>query len=203
MTAFAHSPSAFHPPDLTLPMAEAAAVSDAYASANTILEYGSGGSTIIAAEMVGKTIFSVESDVNWVSGFHAWFAANKPKATVHLHVVDIGATADWGAPVNQRGWRRYHHYPISVWDRDDFAHPDVVLIDGRFRMACFLTTLYRITRPVTVLFDDYRNRAAYHRVESLVQPSMLIGRMARFDLVPRRFAPENMAMFVDAFSRPA
>jgi hypothetical protein len=203
MTAFASSPSAHHPPDLTLPSAEAAAVAEAYASANIILEYGSGGSTVIAAEMDGKTIFSVESDASWVAGFQSWFAANKPKATVHLHVVDIGQTAEWGAPVSQRGWRRYHHYPISVWDRDDFVHPDVVLIDGRFRLACFLTTLYRITRPITVLFDDYRNRPVYHRVETLVQPSTLIGRMARFDLVPRTLAPENMAMFVDAFSRPA
>lgn len=201
MTAFAESPTAFHPPDLTLPTAEAAAVAETYASAATILEYGSGGSTIIAAEMDGKTIFSVESDASWVSGFQAWFAVNKPKATVHLHVVDIGITADWGKPVNHRGWRRYHHYPISVWDRDDFVHPDVVLIDGRFRLACFLTTLYRITRPVTVLFDDYKDRPAYHRVETLVQPSTLIGRMARFDLVPRTLAPENMAMFVDAFCR--
>lgn len=186
-----------------MPAAEAAAVVDAYTNAATILEYGSGGSTIVAADLPGKTVFSVESDAGWAAGFSSWFAVNPPKSTVHLHVVDIGETGDWGTPVDKRGWRRYHQYPLSVWDRADFIHPDVVLIDGRFRLACFLTVLYRISRPVAVFFDDYRNRTVYHRAEAFVQPSTFIGRMARFDLTPRSLAAKDMAMFVDAFSRPA
>jgi hypothetical protein len=203
MTALAQSPAAQTRPTLTLPPAEAAAVADLYATATSILEYGSGGSTVLAAEMPGKTIFSVESDASWAAGLLAWFDENPPASTVHLHAVDIGPTGDWGMPINQRGWRRYHHYPLSVWDRADFIHPDVVLIDGRFRLACLLTVLHRTTRPVTVLFDDFRDRPVYHRAEMLVQPSSLIGRMARFDLVPRNLAPTDLAMFVDAFSRSA
>jgi hypothetical protein len=203
MTALAPIPAIQVRPTLTLPPAEAAALTAAYAAADVILEYGSGGSTVLAAEMSGKTVFSVESGADWAAGLQAWFDENPPASTVHLHAVDIGPTGDWGAPISQRGWRRYHHYPLSVWDRTDFLHPDVVLIDGRFRLACLLTVLHRITRPVVVLFDDYRDRNVYHRAETLVQPSSLIGRMARFDLVPRTMAPTDLAMFVDAFSRPA
>lgn len=190
-------------PILTFPEAEAAAVTAAYQSAGVILEYGSGGSTVLAGALPNKTVFSVESDAQWATGLQAWFAQNPPQSPVHLHAVDIGPTGDWGAPVNQRGWRRYHHYPLSVWERDDFQHPDVVLIDGRFRLACLLAVLHRITRPVVALFDDYRNRKPYHRAEHLVRPSSFIGRMARFDLSPRSLSPGDLALFVDAFSRPA
>lgn len=190
-------------PVLTFPEAEAAAVTAAYQSAGVILEYGSGGSTVLAGALPDKTVFSVESDAQWAADLQAWFVQNPPKSRVNLHAVDIGPTGDWGAPVNQRGWRRYHHYPLSVWERDDFVHPDVVLIDGRFRLACLLAVLHRITRPVVALFDDYQNRKPYHRAEHLVRPSSFIGRMARFDLSPRRLSPDDLALFVDAFSRPA
>ena len=193
----------FSRPALTFPEAEAAAVTAAYQTADVILEYGSGGSTVLAGEMPDKTVFSVESDPQWALDLQGWFGLNPPQSPVHVHAVNIGPTGDWGAPVNQRGWRRYHQYPLSVWDRDDFQHPDVVLIDGRFRLACLLAVVHHITRPVVALFDDYRNRKPYHRAEHLIRPSSFIGRMARFDLSPRTLARDDLALFVDAFSRPA
>jgi protein O-GlcNAc transferase len=36
--------------------------------------------------------------------------------------------------------------------------PDVVLIDGCFRVACFLACWANIQRPTTVIFDDYTER---------------------------------------------
>lgn len=190
-------------PVLTFPEAEAAAVTTAYQNADVILEYGSGGSTVLAGEMPNKIVFSVESDIQWVEGLQSWLLKNPPQSPVHIHAVDIGQTGDWGAPINQKGWRRYHHYPLSVWSRGDFIHPDVVLIDGRFRLACLLTVLHQITRPVVALFDDYRNRKPYHRAEHLIRPTSFVGRMARFDLSPRKLTPDDLALFVDAFSRPA
>ena len=48
-------------PELTLPEAEAALLRETYDRAGVILEYGSGGSTVLAAEQPGKTVPSVES----------------------------------------------------------------------------------------------------------------------------------------------
>lgn len=202
MTKIDNSQTAPARPILTFPEAEAAAVTAAYQNADVILEYGSGGSTVLAGEMPNKTVFSVESDAQWAEGLQTWFVNNPPRSPVHIHAVDIGPTGDWGTPINQRGWRRYHQYPLSVWNRADFLHPDVVLIDGRFRLACLLAVLHQISRPIVALFDDYRNRKPYHRAEHLIQPSSFIGRMARFDLSPRKLAPDELALFVDAFSRP-
>ena len=173
-----------------------------YEVASVVLEYGSGGSTVLAAEMPGKQVFSVESDPVWAAGIQTWLDTAGLAAQVTLHVVDIGPTGDWGAPVSDEGWRHYHHYPLSVWDRGDFQHPDVVLIDGRFRAACLMATMLRIERPVTVLFDDYVDRKFYHRVEAFAEPVAFIGRMARFELEPRVFPSRDMTRIFDLFTRP-
>lgn len=189
-------------PKLTLPEAEAGAVRAAYAGAGVILEYGSGGSTVLAAEMPGKKVFSVESDAGWLGMMRAWFAANPPRADLVLHHGDIGPTKEWGAPQNDAQFRRWPSYPLGVWDRPDFVHPDVVLVDGRFRAACFLTTLFRITRPVTLLWDDYTQRAGYHAMEAFAAPTRFHGRMAEFTLHPTPIAAENLALILTTYLRP-
>lgn len=190
-------------PEISMPASERRALAAAYAAADTILEYGAGGSTALAADMPGRTVFTVESDPVWVAGMQAWFAANPPAATVHLHAADIGPTRDWGHPADEAAFRRWPGYALSVWDRRDFRHPDVVLVDGRFRVACLLTTAFRIARPVTVLFDDYAGRRHYHGVEDFLRPAEMIGRMARFDLVPQTIPAERLGWVIKFFLQTA
>ncbi|MDP5346992.1 MAG: hypothetical protein NWQ32_01190, partial [Paracoccaceae bacterium] len=149
-------------PELTLPAAEAEVLRAAYAQAEVILEYGSGGSTVMAAEM-GKRVTSVESDQAWAQMMRDWFAANPPKGQVSIVWSDIGPTKEWGHPVDDSAWKQFPAYPLAVWDRPDLAHPDVVLVDGRFRMGCALATAYRITRPIPLYYDDYANRPRHHQ----------------------------------------
>lgn len=189
------------PPKLTLPAAEADLLIGEYARAGVILEYGTGGSTVLAGDAEGRTVFSVESDRDWLDDLAAWFAAHPPRAAVHLHHADVGPTGKWGAPTNNRAWARFHRYPLGVWEREDFVHPDLVLIDGRFRAGCLLATLFRIDRPVTVLFDDYTGRPGYHAVERYVQPSELVGRMARFELTPMDMPRTDLAWVMDQFTK--
>lgn len=156
----------------------------AYEAAGVILEYGSGGSTVMASELPGKQIFSVETDADWLANLQAWLDVNPGLSPVVLHHADIGPTKAWGHPKNNSRKADWPAYPHSVWERADFQHPDVVLIDGRFRAATFVAVATRITRPVTVLFDDYTPRPAYHSIERLVPPVEVIGRMVRFELSP-------------------
>ena len=189
-------------PLLTMPEAESAALAAAYQSAQVILEYGTGGSTVLGGDLPGRRIFSVESSAEWLGQMRDWFAANPPKAALVLHHGDIGKTRKWGFPADNSQVGRWAAYPVSVWDRADFSHPDVVLIDGRFRAACFYTTALRITRPVRVLWDDYAERPNYHQVEEMAGPPRMAGRMALFDLTPTPFEPARMAVMITAFLRP-
>lgn len=186
-------------PELTMPKAEAKLLQLAYADAGVILEYGSGGSTVIAAEMPEKLVFSVESDADWLAMMQGYFAQNPPRANLTLHYADIGATKGWGFPKGEKSFREWPGYPLKVWDHPSFQHPDVVLIDGRFRAACLLTTLFRITRPTLVLWDDYVGREEYHRVEDLVKPAEIIGKMALFELNPTPLPLERLQWIIETF----
>ena len=188
-------------PVLTFPKAEAQAVTQAFAAAGCILEYGSGGSTLLAAGMPGKRVFTVESDANWLAGLRRWFAVNPPRAKLVLHHADIGPTKAWGYPVDEKQFRKWPGYPNSVWERPDFQHPDMVLIDGRFRLACLLTTMLRIKQPTVVLVDDYIDRGEYHEAELLQKPMAMIGRMARFELTPQPFPQDWMGWVAGSYLR--
>lgn len=181
-------------PILTFPKHEADLLRETYEAANTILEYGMGGSTVLAAEQKGKTIFSVENAVPWFNKMQLYFEANPPSAALHLHLVDVGEVKKWGYPINHSGWHSYHQYPLSIWNIKGFSSPDVVLIDGRFRVGCFLATLFRCKKPTIVLFDDYTNRKKYHIVEKFANVESTRGRMARFEITPQAIPAEDLEL---------
>lgn len=187
---------------LTLPDREAGALEQAYASAPVILEYGSGGSTFLALRSGAELVMSVESDESWSGRIAAALGAEFPEDRFLVHHADIGPTGSWGRPEGSGAYRRFHLYATGIWDHPGFRHPDVVLIDGRFRVACFLATMIRCTRPVTVLFDDYIDRKYYHWIEELIPRDELIGRMARFTVRPQSLPPEQLTRVAGAFTDP-
>ncbi|UWQ43176.1 hypothetical protein K3718_08855 [Leisingera aquaemixtae] len=188
-------------PALTLPPEEAEWVCSHYQEANVILEYGSGGSTVLASELSGKKVFSVESDKMWYRMMKRYLRQAGSKSEVHLHHASVGKTGKWGRPLNNDMWRRFHQYPNSVWDLDTFEAPDLVLIDGRFRAACFLTAMLRTERPVTLLFDDYAGRALYKQVERWVKPVEIRGRMARFELLPDELPRRDLTQILTLYTK--
>ena len=189
-------------PVLTLPPEEAAALRAAYQAAQVILEYGSGGSTVVAGDLPGRRVYAVESSAPWLARMEAWFVAHPPKALVTLHHGNIGRTKAWGFPVDNRAVAQWPSYPLSVWDRADFQHPDMVLIDGRFRLACALTVLFRIVCPVHVLIDDYVDRPNYRKIEALVGVPEMVGRLARFKFTPMAMPPAAMQWIMSAYANP-
>lgn len=189
-------------PRLTMPEAEAAALHQVYAAASVILEYGSGGSTLMAAELPDKRITSVESDAAWLARMRAWFVENPPASLPLMHHGDIGPTKPWGYPATNDTFRRWPSYAQSVWDLPGFAAPDVVLIDGRFRLACLLTVALRTTKPVVAIVDDYIDRPPYHDAEAVLGAPQMIGRMARFDLTPGLIPMTRLALVIESHLRP-
>ncbi|WP_231388611.1 hypothetical protein [Pseudooceanicola algae] len=180
-------------PELVFPPQEAEAVRLAYAEAEAILEYGAGGSTMLAVA-AGTPIVSVESDAGWVYQMRGWIRDSAPTVLAEVIHADIGPTGDWGYPRDASGWKDYAAYPLKVWDRlgQDLPLPDVVLVDGRFRTGCALATAFRSPRPVTLLFDDYKDRPRYHEIEGFLGAPTLIGRLAVFDVTPMAIPADRL-----------
>ena len=189
---------------LTFPPAEAEYLTDVYSQSNIILEYGSGGSTLLAVQQGHSLVMSVESDKAWAENLQTLIARDNDNSQVEslIHWVDLGPTREWGWPVGDSKWRNWHNYPLSVWSHPRFRQPDLVLIDGRFRIGCFLATLFLTKAPVTILWDDYTDRPHYHCIEKYARPIKTVGRMARFELTPQQFDPASLAEIISLIHAP-
>ncbi|MCI0598423.1 MAG: hypothetical protein L0Y60_02700, partial [Beijerinckiaceae bacterium] len=106
----------------------------------TYLEYGTGGSTVQAARM-GKQFCAVESDAIFLDAVRN--KIGKLQNNQHLIAIDIGITGSFGVPIFTKptksrltSWRKYPNAPWALFDRE--KHPDLMLVDGRFRVACAL-----------------------------------------------------------------
>lgn len=157
-------------------------------------EYGCGASTIWVARTIGCPIFSVDTSPQWIETVRGACAG----ATVNLHLADLGPVGDWGRPLGYDRHAQFPDYTDWIWQQDQ--KPDVVLIDGRFRVCCFLTSLMHAAPGTKLLFDDYADRRAYHYVETYLVPLQLAGRQALFivpsaDALPREAIRRDVERF--------
>jgi hypothetical protein len=163
---------------------------DQLARARNYLEYGSGGSTVLANQMVTNLV-SVDSDASFLADVRRKLSQTDRRAMAKLIHVNIGMTVDWGFPVFQkptrRRVRRWEEYAKAPWRyfRTIGQQPDLVLVDGRFRVACVLESLLGLSplSETQILVDDYIDRPEYSVIEEYADVEM-VGRMAV--LRPRR-----------------
>jgi hypothetical protein len=153
--------------------------------AQVYLEYGAGGSTVLAAQCGPKEIHTVESDKNFLDAVQRRVEVLSVSTRLQTYYVDIGPTKEWGWPTDATCAARWPAYCLAPWVPLAETHnpPDLILIDGRFRVACFLTSLMFAKPGTAVLFDDYLDRPEYHVVQKHVEQTGRAGRMAEF-LVP-------------------
>ncbi|MGB7316753.1 MAG: hypothetical protein WBC85_02200 [Planktotalea sp.] len=189
-------------PELILPEQETALLRAAYEEARVILEYGVGGSTILAAEMAGKVITSVETDRHWVKTLQDWFVQNPCKSKPDIIWANIGPTKAWGRPANEEHWKDYAKYPLEIWSLEDAPLPDVVLVDGRFRAGCVLATAFRCNKDTRVLVDDYKRRESYHAIEKFVGAPRMTGRMAEFEITPTPIPAKHLLEIITLMQDP-
>lgn len=139
-------------------------------------EYGCGESTKYAANQTNAKIFAVDTSKEWADRTRS---SVRGRSGVVIGHVDCGAVGDWGRPLSLEFKDRFGDYHYFPWlSREE--SPDVILIDGRFRVACFMACLMQATPGAKILFDDYTDRPHYHVVEQIVRPAQTSGRMALF-----------------------
>jgi hypothetical protein len=165
---------------IAMPVDETKALKNMIDEASIILEYGSGGSTIYGGKSNAKAIISTENDKKFLDKVVAEYNKDGP-LLVPIHVY-VGETKMWGYPINKDYQHRWPEYPVAPWNmaKEKGIDPDTIIIDGRFRVACFLYSIGH-AKPGTIIFwDDYVNRGSYHAVEDICKPRKTIGRAAVF-----------------------
>lgn len=172
------------------------------ATARAYVEFGSGASTLLAAR-AGVPTVSVESDARYAAAVRAALPAG---SDTHLLAVDIGLTEDWGYPVFTRPtparvdmWRGYPTAPFALLETAGHV-PDLVLVDGRFRVACALAMRHWLAQHgandtvVDLLFDDYAGRRHYHSVEQWLGAPTRVGRAALFTVTANTPVPDETSV---------
>jgi hypothetical protein len=148
-----------------------------------LLEYGSGLSTLVAIKNV-KKIYSVETDQTrgkLVRRMASRLAQNKLK----MIIPEIGDIGYRGYPISLGSAPYFYRYPFDVWQKamSDGFQPQLVLIQGRFRVVCFLVSLLNLSPGATLLFKDFKEmNHRYSEINSLISPLAYHGKLAEFDV---------------------
>lgn len=135
---------------------------EAIEGAEHYFEFGSGGSTVWAVRE-GLAVKGVESDAKWVN-------ALKSKLGKHCQVeaVDIGPTGEWGYPLSQTYSDKFPDYSRAIHKHQ--TPFDLILVDGRFRVACVISAIQHALghqkdlQKARIFIHDFWNRPQYHVV---------------------------------------
>jgi len=156
-------------------------------------EYGTGISTIFANRYKNKHTIAVDSDKNWILNIKEHTLNSKNLEITHI---DLGKLKPWGTPEGYEYRHNFKKYLNAIWDKS--FKPDLVLVDGRFRVACFLTSLLNANKDSIIIFDDYTSRPEYHIVEIFEKPIEIGNRQAVFK-VSGNYDSKNLKYFIEKF----
>lgn len=153
-------------------------------SAIHYLEFGSGESTVYASKAARvKTIDSVESSQEYIdeklkpnSDINTALSTGK----LRFHTIDIGETIRWGHPKDKSKMHLWPNYSHSVFSVN--RNYDLVLIDGRFRVACTLNTLLNTPDNCLIMIHDFWNRPEYHIVLKFLNTKDRIDTLGIFNM---------------------
>ncbi len=144
-------------------------------------EYGCGASTKWVLANTGAEVRSVDTSKQWVDNVISQIETGNLKRLA-IHLVDLGEIGGWGRPTSYERRTDFPRYTDWIWEHT--SKPDTVLIDGRFRVCSFLTSLKFADEGARLIFDDYTNRPCYHIVEKFVRREDVCGRQCLF-IVPK------------------
>jgi hypothetical protein len=158
----------------------------------TIFEWGAGNSSLYVQDCGNASLLSIESDSIWARAI-----SEKLTPPNKVLFVDIGQVGPWGRPRNYDRAEHFSDYFAAELLRE--LRPDLVLVDGRFRLACFLTALINTDPGTRILFDDYLSRPHYSFVERFCSPSEVRFDQALF-MRPEEVDVDTIQGWIERFS---
>lgn len=131
------------------------------------LEFGLGGSTLRAIQRSKAMIYTVESSAEWIHDMREYrIVRHAERVRLCIFPVDIGPVVQWGFPGSDTVKHAFEAYSSKFFQSFDSRMIDLVLVDGRFRVACALKTVLacRDNDTITILIHDFWDRPYYHVV---------------------------------------
>ena len=133
------------------------------------------------AIITSSKVIAVDTSGEWVKNIQNDNKSNNSRLDIHHS--NLGDVGSWGYPTTYMRQNFFTDYTDYLWNQ--IEKPNVVLIDGRFRVCCFLTSLKFAEEGTQILFDDYIIRAHYHFVEKYLSPIKECGRQCLFIVPPK------------------
>jgi len=128
-------------------------------------EYGSGGSTYQASLRKNiRQIYSVESDKIWHTKLRDILKDKQNITYLYNEMESIPNTCGYPGPNSTELQKKNYSNSIFLLDEGDRKKIDLVLIDGRFRIACCLKCFDAVNDTCCIAFDDFLDRPGYHIV---------------------------------------
>ena len=155
-----------------------------YASARAYVEFGCGGSTVLATKLVKEKVITIDSDQTWLSKVEAACQTQNTKLRPQICFVDIGPTRELGYPADESRRDAWPHYHEQVWSMSEANTADLYMIDGRFRLACLLQVLLHAPADAIILIHDYVTRPHYQLAQHLTRELCRADDLAAFQRHP-------------------
>jgi hypothetical protein len=157
------------------------------AKSHRYCEFGLGGSSLLAVRKGVDTIVAVDSDRQWVEAVrkHPEIVTKVLDGSMSVLHGDIGPVREWGNPADQEHMQKWPNYIGAAWAEWGRRQvlPDLVFVDGRFRIACCLSVIVAFgiklsERPLIMLHDFNDERPHYKQVFQFFDLDMLKGSLA-------------------------
>ena len=146
------------------------------------LEFGSGYSTLMAIECQDLKIISIETDIDFLQGMSRYVSEKLKCESIKFIHADVGETIGWGWPKRSNDPLQLLNYTEAIWTNPEIHKflPDLILIDGRFRVATFLMCLLHAPGS-KIIFDDFIGRENdYSEILEIVPMQYSVGRIGVF-----------------------
>lgn len=164
---------------------EKAVFDEAIKESRHYLEFGAGGSTIRALQKSTAVIYVVESSPAWLAQMRKYhFVRFHEGKRLHMHPVNIGPVGHWGYPESENSRELFEEYSSGIYRIVDSNLIDLVLVDGRFRVACTLKAIQSCHKNsrFRILIHDFWNRPAYHALLSYLDTVIQVDTIGLFSI---------------------
>jgi hypothetical protein len=131
---------------------------------SSYFEFGLGGSTLLALESDVQEVVSVETRIEHITsivsnlGLQSYIYGNR----LVLKHYALGDTLEWGQPRANPEKSKVYEYVHSHTSRS----PEMILVDGRYRIACCCSIYLRQDNP-QIVFGNFTSKDKYGVLEEI------------------------------------